>query len=70
MATSSSVKQNLTAREAAMVAVLHRIVVEVMDFPPTRPQSVDSYLPPHLVDAAQNVLDMYGAFVPTGKVAA
>ena len=53
-----------------MVAVLHRIVLETMDFPPTRPHSSGSYLPPHMIDAAQNVLDMYNAFVPTGKVAA
>lgn len=65
-----SVKQIISGREAAMLAVLHRIVVEVMDYPPTRPDSSRSYLPAQFVKAAQEVLDLYNAFVPTGKVPA
>lgn len=36
--------------------VLRMIVAETMDYPPHRPHSNDSYLPPHLIAAAQRAL--------------
>jgi hypothetical protein len=38
------------------LAILKAIVLETMDCPPVRPFSADSYLPPHLLDAAQRAI--------------
>jgi len=38
------------------LAILKAIVLETMDCPPVRPFSADSYLPPHLLDAAQHAI--------------
>ncbi len=48
---------------APLVAILCRIVQETMDHPTQRPLSADSYLPPALVEQAQEALALYGASV-------
>lgn len=40
-----------------LLEALQSIVCEVMDCPPTRPYSADSYLPAHLVAAAQSAIE-------------
>jgi hypothetical protein len=42
--------------QAALLAALKAIVTEVMDYPPEPRYSHDSYLPPHLLAAAQEAL--------------
>lgn len=41
---------------AKVLVALDSIVLETMDNPPARPYSADSYLPPHLLKAAQSAL--------------
>ena len=36
------------------------IVMETMDNPPLRPHSINSYLPPLLIERAQSALKLYG----------
>jgi hypothetical protein len=38
------------------LAILRAIVLETMDYPPVRPHSADSYLPPALFDAAERAV--------------
>ena len=56
--------KNVGPGEYALIAVLTRIVIETMDFPPTRPYSDDSHLPANLIEDAQRILNEYGARVP------
>jgi len=54
------------AAQPSPLAALKAIVLETMDYPPIRPFSADSYLPPHLLDAAKRavkVAECRGAFV-------
>lgn len=44
--------------QAALLAALQAIMNECMDYPPEPPYSHDSYLPPHLLDAARQALDL------------
>ena len=46
-----------TNAQTALLAVLKAIVLETMDYPPVRPYSSDSYLPDHLVKAAQLAIE-------------
>lgn len=41
-----------------LIAALSAIVVETMDYPPAKPSSGDSYLPPELIEAAQRALEL------------
>lgn len=41
-----------------LIAALSAIVVETMDHPPAKPSSSDSYLPPDLIQAAQQALEL------------
>lgn len=43
-----------------LVIVLGAIVMETMDNPPLRPHSINSYLPPLLIERAQSALKLYG----------
>ena len=45
-----------TNAQAAVLAALKAVVLETMAYPPVRPYSSDSYLPPHLVLAAQQAI--------------
>jgi len=42
---------------AALLAALRAIVTECMDYPPQPRYSADSYLPPHLLNAAQRAIE-------------
>ena len=42
---------------AALLAALRAIVTECMDYPPVPRYSADSYLPPHLLNAAQRAIE-------------
>ena len=44
--------------QAALLAALKAIVTECMDYPPEPPYSLDSYLPSHLIEAAQQAIDL------------
>ena len=44
--------------QAALLAALTAIVAECMDYPIGPRYSTDSYLPPHLLEAAQQALDL------------
>lgn len=44
------------AAQPSPLAALKAIVLETMDYPPIRPFSADSYLPPHLLDAAKRAV--------------
>lgn len=46
----------LRQRNLALSTALRNIVHETMDYPPVKPYNVDSYLPEHLIEAAQLVL--------------
>lgn len=50
--------------EYALIAILTRIVMETMDYPPARPYDPESHLPANLIEDAQRVLNEYGARVP------
>lgn len=50
----------ITGNEATLLHALRRIVVETMAYPPCRPTSSDSYLPPDLIAEAQQALALYG----------
>lgn len=43
--------------QAALLVALKAIVTECMDFPPEPRYSHDSYLPPHLLEAAQRAIE-------------
>lgn len=43
---------------AALLAALKAIVNECMDYPPEPRYSHDSYLPPHLLDAARQAIEL------------
>jgi hypothetical protein len=53
------VMQPLSARELAAVECLHAIVLETIEHPAQRPFSIDSHLPAHLIQSAQDVLTLY-----------
>lgn len=50
--------------------VLRMIVAETMDYPPSRPYSTDSYLPPHLITAAQDALTYFELEVQASRMIA
>ncbi|MFY9261321.1 MAG: hypothetical protein WAO71_12540 [Gallionella sp.] len=50
---------NALTLEQQLLEALQNIVYEVMDYPPTRPYSADSYLPAHLIAAAQAAIKNY-----------
>lgn len=50
---------NALTLEQQLLEALQNIVYEVMDCPPTRPYSADSYLPAHLIAAAQAAIKNY-----------
>lgn len=49
----------ITGNEATILHALRRIVTETMAYPPTRPHSADSYLPPDMIETAQRALSAY-----------
>lgn len=60
IATGAPCRPSISAREFALVAVLHRIVIETMDFPPTKAVSACSYLPGEMLEQAQKTLSLFG----------
>lgn len=50
----------INGNEASLLHALRSIVKETMAYPPCRPASADSYLPPDLVEIAQRALALYG----------
>ena len=50
-----------TDTQTALLAALKAIVNECMDYPPEPRYSTDSYLPPHLLEAAQQAIDLADA---------
>jgi len=59
----SNLIRHIGPGEYALIAVLTRIVMETMPYPPAKPLSADSYLPPDLIEDAQRVLADYAARV-------
>ena len=59
--------KSISPGEYALIAVLHRIVIEAMDYPPVRPYDMDSHLPANLIEDAQRVLNEYGVRVLSGE---
>lgn len=51
--------RNINPGEYALIAVLQRIVMETMPYPPTQPTDSNSYLPGQLIEDAQSVLADY-----------
>ena len=49
--------------EHELIKALRAIVVETMAFPPVKPRSADSYLPPELIRREQAVLFLYGLHI-------
>lgn len=51
--------KNLTLEQQRdiLLEAIKGIVNEVMNYPPTRPYSADSYLPTHLIVAAQAAIE-------------
>lgn len=63
--------KTISPGEYALIAVLTRIVMETMPYPPTRPYSADSHLPANLIADAQSVLADYGCRIePNPKMMA
>lgn len=60
MHNASHITGTVSARERALLDALQSIVMETMDYPLQRPFSTDSYLPEHMVNAAQGALANYG----------
>lgn len=52
--------KTISPGEYALIAVLSRIVMETMPYPPTRPYSDESHLPANLIADAQSILADYG----------
>jgi hypothetical protein len=50
---------NTFTLEQQLLEALQNIIYEVMDYPPTSPYSADSYLPAHLIAAAQAAIKNY-----------
>ena len=59
----------ITAREQALIDALAAIVRETMDYPPVAPDSSDSYLPNHFVEAATLALAKYDVSISHGVAA-
>ena len=55
--------KSISPGEYALIAVLQRIVIEAMDYPPVHPYDMDSHLPANLIEDAQRVLNEYGVRV-------
>jgi hypothetical protein len=49
--------------EFELIKALRAIVSETMAFPPVRPSSAESYLPPELITQAQDALKLYGLHI-------
>lgn len=45
--------------EFELIKALRAIVAETMAYPPVKPSSCESWLPPELVDQAQKALNLY-----------
>jgi hypothetical protein len=50
----------ISATEYALISTLACIVLETMDYSPAQRLSTDSYLPPQLIELAQQALAAYG----------
>ncbi|MBC7619105.1 MAG: hypothetical protein H7293_08980 [Candidatus Saccharibacteria bacterium] len=50
----------ISGNECTLLHALRCIVTETMAYPPCRPVSTDSYLPPDLIEIAQRALAIYG----------
>jgi hypothetical protein len=50
----------ISGNEATLLHALRCIVTETMAYPPCRPASSDSYLPPDLIEIAKRALALYG----------
>ena len=57
MSAHTTTTDTTTSGHAAVLTALKAIVLECMDYPPVRPYSSDSYLPDHLVKAAQLAIE-------------
>ncbi len=62
-AARDAASQGGSARERVLLAAMKAIVLETMAYPPIKPFSADSYLPPDFVEAAQKALAAYGEAV-------
>ena len=62
--------RKISQRERALIDALQLIVRETIAFPPARPVSADSYLPPTYVANAQTALALYGEEIKPLQVAA
>lgn len=51
---------NISPREHMLIIALRAIMAETMAYPPVRPRSSESYLPPELITQAQDALKFYG----------
>ena len=51
----------MTTTQTALLAALRAIVTECMDYSPAPRYSTDSYLPPHLLKAAQQAIGLVDA---------
>ncbi len=47
-----------------LYSVLLKVLIEVMDFPPRKPSSTDSYLPPEFIDDIVSTLEKVGKANP------
>ena len=47
-----------------LYSVLLKVWIEVMDFPPRKPSSTDSYLPPEFIDEIVSTLEKVGKANP------
>lgn len=57
-------RASISQRERFLITILQAIVLETMGYPPVRPKSADSYLPPHYLAIAQEALALYGESIP------
>lgn len=57
MMTECEANKALIAASPDLLAALKAIVLETMDYPPSKPYSADSYLPKHLIDIAQAAIN-------------
>lgn len=60
-------QHHITATEYALLGTLACIVLETMDYSPAQRLSGESYLPPQLIEQAQQALAAYGKRIPPCK---
>lgn len=63
----SNTTHHITATEYALLGTLACIVLETMDYSPAQRLSADSYLPPQLIEQAQQALAAYGKRIQPDK---